>query len=218
MELYMRRRKGDAFDLLQLSTTATPADVASSYIKFSEICAPWRYTDAAVIEKAEELFLLVARAYAELADGDARARVVERRNRAATTLKPRPDAYAIKTGLLDAGGQFGAGQAHKEAGRYDQALPLLEFAADLDAQNAIYKAEAAHCRFLAAPQSQSTTALRMLAEAMRLDPQCGLACYYAGMIHVANGDLVRARTALGEAVRLTPRDDRAKQALAALPK
>jgi tetratricopeptide (TPR) repeat protein len=195
---------------------ASVADVATAWLALAERCAPWRFTGPheAVAEKATEVFLALSRAYAELADGDARQRLRERRQQArAAPVRPRADVYAIKTDHLDADGQFRAGLALKEAGRYTQALPLLEYAADLDAQNATYRAELAHCRFLDAPEVQGRRALEALAEAIRLDPRCAVAHLYSGAIHLAAGDVVKARAALAEAARLAPADPRVRTAL-----
>jgi hypothetical protein len=217
MTLYMRRRRGDAFDLLAIPITADAAAITSAYLKASELVAPWRFKSPAlaqVAEKAEELYLALARAYAELIDGEARGRLLERRRQTAQgPFKPRPDAFAIKTKLLDASAQFAEGMAHKEAGRYAQALPLLEFAADCDAQNATYKAEAAHCRFLDAPNTQSKRALGELEEAMRMDPLCALPAYYAAQVHLAAGEVGKARRELKHALRLAPDDARYRAAL-----
>lgn len=215
--LYLRHRRGDAFDLLGVPITADAAQVAKAYLELAQMVAPWRFTTPAltpVAEKAEELFFSLARAYGELSDGEGRARVAERRKRAAAApFKPRADVYAIKTNLLDATAQFAQGIAHKEAGRYVQALPLLEFAADCDAQNALYRAEAAHCRFLDSPTTQGKTALAELAEALRMDPQCIRAAYYAGQIYVAAGELDAAKASFQHVLKVAPNDARARRAL-----
>jgi tetratricopeptide (TPR) repeat protein len=217
MALYMRHRRGDAFDLLGLATSADLLQITSAYRHAAERVAPWQFTSAGlapVADKAEELFLALARAYAELADGDARTRVLDRRKRAAAApIKKRSDVYAIKTDLLDAAAQFTEGKAHKDAGRYAQALKLLDFAADCDVQNSEYRAEAAHCRFLDMPQAQAKRALDELAEALRADPGCAVAHYYVGQIRFALGDIAAARAAFKEALRISPADLRVQKAL-----
>ena len=92
---------------------------------------------------------------------------------------------------------------------------LLEFAADCDPQNGVYAAETAWCRFLIS-SSYAGRSLRELAEALRRDPNCGLAEYYAGEIHRRQGQAAEAEPHLRRALKLMSPDRRPIDALKAL--
>ena len=123
--------------------------------------------------------------------------------------------HLIKTDLLDSEAQFKKGKAAMEAGKYRDAVMLLEFASDCDPQNGIYAAELAWCRFLnssaAAPQ-----AIRELQETLRRDQNCGLAAFYAGEIERQVGNYDEAENHLRRAIKLMSPDRRPIDALKTL--
>ncbi len=92
---------------------------------------------------------------------------------------------------------------------------LLEFAADCDPQNGNYAAETAWCRFLISA-SYASRSLRELVEALRRDPNCGLAELYAGEIHRHLGQTAEAEPHLRRALKLMSPDRRPIDALKAL--
>ena len=111
------------------------------------------------------------------------------------------------------------GRALKEGERWSQALQQFAFAADCDAQNGAYRAEAAHCRFLLAPTSMGVQALEELREAQRIDPEAITPYLYAGEIAAQLGRFEEAETHLRSAARrLGPTDRRALDALRDLAK
>lgn len=135
------------------------------------------------------------------------------------TAGPAPASFRIETDLLDPEVQFKKGRALKEAERWSQALQQFEFAADCDAQNGAYRAEAAHCRFLLAPNSMAGKALEELKEAQRIDPEAVTPYLYAGEIAAHLGRFDEAETHLRAAAkRLGPTDRRALDALRDLAK
>nr|MBP9825003.1 hypothetical protein [Thermoanaerobaculia bacterium] len=132
---------------------------------------------------------------------------------------PTPASFRIETDLLDPEVQFKKGRTLKEAERWSQALQQFEFAADCDAQNGAYRAEAAHCRFLLAPSSMAAKSLDELKEAQRIDPEAVTPYLYAGEIAAHLGRYDEAETYLRTAAkRLGPADRRALDALRDLAK
>ena len=218
-QIYLAHRRLDAFDLLGLPVDANAALIREKYLLWAEKYAPWRYAHeplAALSEKALDLFLAGAKAYAELTDPEQKSLVLERRRNAAQPKKVRADVYAIKTELLDAEAQFREGKKRMTAGQYAAAAPFLELAANCDPQNGVYQSELIYCRFLDAP-STSKRAMQELADIMRMDPQCSTAALYAAEVALATGDLAGASAAYRRALQLNPQDRRAQDALARLP-
>ena len=132
---------------------------------------------------------------------------------------PAPASFRIETDLLDPELQYKKGRALKEAQRWGAALQQFDFAADCDPQNGAYRAEAAHCRFLLAPNSMAGRALDELKEAQRIDPESITPYLYAGEIAAHLGRFDDAETYLRSAAkRLGPADRRALDALRDLAK
>lgn len=212
VQAYMVHRRQDAFDLLGLPEEATPPLVHQKYLEFAQRFAPWTF-QGDLAEKAQDLFLAGAQAYGELTDSERRNTLIFRRK----TLREErarkaPGMHQIKTDLLDSEAQFKKGKAAMEAGKHREAIMLLEFAADCDPQNGLYASELAWCRFMnsssAAPQ-----ALRELQEALRRDPNCGIAAFYAGEIERQVGNYDEAEAHLRRAIKLMSPDRRPIDAL-----
>jgi tetratricopeptide (TPR) repeat protein len=216
MQAFLVYRRQDAFDLLGIPEEATLPVVHQKFLEFARRFAPWTFHGpelAGVEEKAQDLFLAGAQAYGELTDAERRNTLIFRRK----TLRDErarkaPSMHQIKTDLLDSEAQFKKGQAAMEAGKYRDAIMLLEFAADCDPQNGLYASELARCRFLnssaAAPQ-----AIRELQEALRRDPNCGIAAFYAGEIERQMGNYDEAEAHLRRAIKLMSPDRRPIDAL-----
>lgn len=221
MTAYLRHRKQDAFDLLDVAEDASLREVESAYLAFSQRFAPWRFTEgklAGLYEKAEDLFLAGGRAFGELYDRERRDELlIRRRNLRARAQRPAAaDRFAIQSELLDSELQFRKGKALMEAGRYDEAMEQLAFAHDFDPQNSLYRAELAYCRFQADASRYGEEADRELDETMRIDPKCGLAFYYAGLIKGRLADPAGAERCLRHAIKLLAPDRRPIEALKAL--
>ncbi|MGK2858611.1 MAG: DUF4388 domain-containing protein [Thermoanaerobaculia bacterium] len=194
MRVYLSFRRKDAFDLFELAETATSAELLDAWMSFAKRFAPWQFESEgpdALAEKAQDLFLGGARAYAELAEADRRNALIGRRRAARETPKPvevaKADSTASAPVLLDPEAQHRIGRQLSEAGRHREALSHFQFAAECDAQNGVYQAEVIYCKFqlMATTASQALTALK---EVMRIDPKCGLAWFYAGKVHSALGN------------------------------
>jgi hypothetical protein len=216
MQAYLSYRRQDAFDLLGAPEEGTAAGFEAAFLDFARRFAPWGLDSADLAEKARDLFLAGARAYAELSDVEQRNTLLFRRKTLRDERAKRPVAsFAIKTDLLDSESQYKKGKALMDAGKHREALMLLEFAADCDPQNGIYAAELAHCRFLLNPAG-AARALKELNEALRRDPGCGLAAFYAGEIERQVGNTAEAEAHLRRAIKLMSPDRRPIDALKAL--
>ncbi|MEW5847343.1 MAG: DUF4388 domain-containing protein [Myxococcota bacterium] len=213
---YLNYRKQDAFDLLGLKLDATPSAIRDKFLAFSQKYAPWTFQHPdlqPLAERAQDLFLAGARAYALLQDAEQRNSLIHRKMNPVQESRGNPDKYfAIKTNLLDATGQFKEGVARMNAGKFAEAIPFLEFASDCDPQKGLYRAELTWSRYRATPKL-AAQCLKDLQEAMRMDPECGLAVYYAGEISRALSDHAGADALLRKACKMLPNDRRPTEAL-----
>ena len=217
MELVLNHRRRDPFDLLGVDPARTTTTAHLCFLAFAEKFAPWRY-DESLVEKARDVFLAGARAYAHLCDPDRRSALIKGRKKT-TTSAPKAtvtNQFKVETDLLDAETQFQEGLQFAKSGNLTRALNQLEFAADLDPQNAIYRSELAFCRFRLDPDTNAMTAAEELSEAIRLDPQCGLALYYTGEILRQVGRLDEAEVFLKRALKPMAPDRRPVDALRSL--
>lgn len=217
MHAYLSHRGKDAYELLGLAEGAPLSEVQESYLAFAERFLPARFDTAelrGVADKARDLFLAGARAYGTLADPEQRTNLLDRRRvlRERTSALPPPD-YAIKTDLLDPDVQFQKGVALAEAGQYLDAITQLEFATDCDPGNGLYRAELAWCRHLQFGGMVTREVMAALEEAMRVDPACGLAAYYAGLLLAGLGREADAEGNLRRAMKLMKGDRRPIEAL-----
>ena len=216
-QAYLTFQRQDAFDLLGVPEDAPLAFIQFQYFDFARRFAPWRFGGPALVslaEKARELFLAGAKAYTELADAERRGALAYRRKtlRDEAERKSREPYFQIKTDLLDPETQYKKGVALRDSGKLKAALQQFEFAADCDPQNALYRAETAYTRFLDSP-SLAAKVLPELREAVRIDPQCGVAALYAGEVTGVLGDRAQAEVLLRKAGKLLPRDRRPVEAL-----
>jgi tetratricopeptide (TPR) repeat protein len=218
MELYLRFRKLDAFDLLGIQEDASREQIEQAYLDFSEKFHPSRFTSPelqSMKEKARDLFLAGGRSFGELQNPETRNSLIARRQSRFRQLSPEEarNAFAIKSNLLDSETQFAKGMALVKQGKYAEALELLQFAHDCEPQKALYRAELAYCRYRKAPEYEAKGAIDALRETVRIDPDCGLAYYYAGLIHADRGEFGEAEPLLQRAIKLMTPDRRPIEAL-----
>jgi Domain of unknown function (DUF4388)/Tetratricopeptide repeat len=216
MQAFLNYRRQDAFDLLGLPETAAPGTIEEKYLEFARRFAPWTLEQAELKpleDRARDLFFAGARAFAELADTEQRNTLLFRRRTLREERARKPTAFGgIKTDLLDSEAQFKKGRAAMEQGKHKDAVVLLEFAADCDPQNGLYAAELAYCRFLLS-SAHASQAIKDLQEALRRDPTCGLAAFYAGEISRETGFYDDAEEYLRRAIKLMSPDRRPIEAL-----
>ena len=217
MEIYLRYRELDAFDLLGVADeTASPNVVEEKYIEFSRKFAPWRFLNdelAHLLEKVQDLYLAGGRAYGELSDPGRRTLLIARRHRLLEDKRKEVESRtALRKEFLDSELQFKKGRALMRRGLHTEALHQLELAYDCDSRNSKYRAELAYCRFLHAPED-SDKCLVELSETVRLDAECGLAVYYAGLIEGKLGHAAQADALIRKALKMMIPDRRSIEAL-----
>lgn len=213
MAAYLAYRRRDAFDLLEIAETEGPVAITKAFLRFSDRFLPSKFDEHAsdgLREKAQEVFLAAARAYAELADPERREALVKRREK----LREQAQA-AAKAGpaaLIDPEELCRSGRTLMAAGKMREALSSFEMAAECDAQNGTYAAEAAWCRFQLRV-SPASTAIKLLKNAIRIDPASGVAHLYAGQVLTILGNRLEGQAYIGRAATLLPGDPRPAQAL-----
>jgi tetratricopeptide (TPR) repeat protein len=217
VEAYLSFRRKDSFDFLELPEDATEAEIDQRYLTAAQTYAPWSLEAMGVTDFAEQgelLFLRAARAYAELRGSESRGALLYRRKVLRDQEADRKKAkFAIETDLLDPEEQFQRGLVLAERGELGKALELLEFAVDCDPQSALYRAELAFRRDEFEAHRYRKQSIADLTEAARIDPQCGTARYYLGLILASEGDLAGAEAALRASIKLMAPDRRPIEAL-----
>jgi len=208
LSAFLSYRRKDAFDLLEIEETAGATQIVKAYLAMADRFLPSRFPESGLDglrEKAQQVFLAAARAYSELADPARREALVLRRE------KLREErAAAAKAGtaaMIDPEALWKSGVNLAAAGNLREALSSFELAAECDAQNGTYAAEAAWCRFRL-NVTPATNALKLLKNAIRIDPQCGVAYLYAGQVQAVLGKRMEAEGYLSRAAALLPNDPR----------
>jgi hypothetical protein len=217
MELVLNHRRKDPFDLLGVDPEQMASTAHLCFLKFAEKFAPWQFEEG-LAENARDVFLAGARAYAQVCDPDRRSALLKERKKAipAAPMAKTTNQFRVETDLLDADKQFQEGLQFAKSGDLSRALNQLEFASDLDPQNAVYRSELAFCRFRLDPDANAKRAAEELSEAIRLDPHCGLALYYSGEILRRVGRFDEAEVFLKRALKPMAPDRRPVDALRAL--
>jgi hypothetical protein len=214
LQTYLSYRRKDSLDLLGLEESAGTGQIEEAWLRFARDYAPWPLEGAGapdLADKARALFLAGSDAYAELRDAERRNVLLQRRRSERLRRDNQPRGDRIHTDLLDPEAQFQKGMELVAAGHDRKALELLQYAADLDAQNALYRAEAAWCRYRVL--GSAGRPLEELDEAVRADPRCGLAWYYMGVIQGDAGRVAEAEESLRRAIKLMSPDRRPIDAL-----
>ncbi|MGZ5452345.1 MAG: DUF4388 domain-containing protein [Thermoanaerobaculia bacterium] len=203
-------RQKDAFELLDLDINAGAVEINRAFVRAAERFVPSQYNEG-VRDKAQELLLAAARAYAELADPMRRQALVDRRTHKpamtaapAPAPPPHPTPSQRRRAIIDPEELYREGRAAAAAGKLRDALGYFEMAADCDAQNGTYAAEVAYARYQLLISPAAAT-LKSLKNAIRIDPRCGVAYLYLGRIQEALGNHVEAQAYLGRASTLMQR-------------
>jgi hypothetical protein len=216
METYLRYRELDAFDLLEVEENASPGDIRDKYIEFSRKFAPWRFANKELhhlLDKVQDLFLAGGSAYGQLSDPARRSLLIAQRHRLRQEKRKEMEARAaLRKEFLDSELQFKKGRALMRRGLHAEALRELELAHDCDPESSKYRAELAYCRYLSAP-AEADKCLVELSETVRLDPDCGLAVYYTGLIEGELGHGEQADALIRKALKMMIPDRRSLEAL-----
>jgi hypothetical protein len=216
LSAFLSYRRKDAFDLLEVEETAGAVPIVKAYLAMVDRFLPSHFPESgpdALREKAQQVFLAAARAYAELADPTRREALVKRREK----LREEREA-AAKAGaaaMIDPEALWKSGVNLAAAGNLREALSSFELAAECDAQNGTYAAEAAWCRFRL-NVTPAANALKLLKNAIRIDPECGVAYLYAGQLQGVLGKRMEAEGYLQRAATLLRNDPRPAAAAKAL--
>lgn len=208
MAAYLSFRRKDAFELLGLEPGASPTDVTRGWLEFAEKFRPARFVEPSdgVRDKAQEVFLAGARAYAELADPVRRDALVQNRARRQANVEARRteaigETTSTRRQLIDPEALWREGRDLAAKGKLREALSNFELASECDAQNATYAAEVAYCRFQLLISPAPIT-LKALKNAIRLDSRCALAYLYAGRVQKTLGNDLEGQAYIDRAERL----------------
>jgi hypothetical protein len=213
---YLGHKRKDAFDLLGVSDTDGLLHVKQAFLRIAERFLPTKFDENApdgIRDKAQEVLLAAARAYAELSDDARRDALVkhrERKREEAAAAKPE-----AKQAMIDPEELCRNGRDLALSGKYREALSYFEMAAECDVQNGTYAAEAVWCRFQLGI-TPASNALALLRHALRRDPRSGVTHLYMGKVMAVLGQKVEATAYIGRAAKMLPDDDRPGQALKAL--
>jgi Domain of unknown function (DUF4388) len=210
---FLSFRRKDAFELLELEETAGLVPIVKAYLAMADRFLPSHFPENApdgLREKAQDVFLAAARAYAELADPVRRDALVKRREKlreeAAAAAKAGPAAMIDPEALWKSGVNLAA------AGKLREALGSFELAAECDAQNGTYAAEVAWCRYRL-NITPAANAIKLLKNAIRIDPNSGIANLYAGEVLATLGKRLEGQAYISRAQALLPNDPRPADAM-----
>ncbi|MDX1631974.1 MAG: DUF4388 domain-containing protein, partial [Thermoanaerobaculia bacterium] len=216
MEAFLSYKRKDAFDLLDVPEDVDRPSLEEAWLRFAARFAPWELESAGdddLTEKARILFLAGSEAYAELADHERRGELLQRRRRTRERRARGGSRPKIETDLLDPAVQYRKGKRLLEEGKHSKALEFLRFAADVDPQNALYRAEAAYCQYELSPLRHREESLEELREAVRIDPASGPALYYLGLVEMEEERFAEAEDHLRKAIKPMAPDRRPIEAL-----
>jgi len=215
MAAYLGHKRKDAFDLLGVSEDAGLLHIKEAFVGMADRFLPTKFDEGArdgIRDKAQEVFLAAARAYAVLADDARREALVRYRQRKREeAAAPKPEAKK----MIDPEELCRNGRDLAVSGKFREALSYFEMASECDVQNGTYAAEAIWCRFRLGSLLASK-ALTELKHALRRDPQSGVTHLYLGKVMATMGQKVEAAAYIDRAARLMPGDDRPARALKAL--
>jgi tetratricopeptide (TPR) repeat protein len=218
LRAYLSFRRKDAFELLEIEEGSGVSVINASFVKFADRWLPTRFPEQEGLrDKAQEIFLAGARAFAELSDPDRRTSLVAKRTkvREEPVPEPEPAAAAPAPAVIDPEALHRQGRELADKGKYREALSYFDMAADCDAQNGNYAAELAWCRYQLMINSAQVT-LKTLKNVMRIDPRAGAAFLHTGNIHAVLGNRLEAEGYLRKAQSMMPKDRRPGEALRAL--
>lgn len=205
------------YERLELHRHASKQEIERAYKARQKAHHPDHITAGvpgrALRARAEEVFLMIRRAYETLVD-DAQRAHYDATLVAAESAEVQSDIAAS----LAAEAAFVRGQALTEAGDWREAIGELQSAADLNPAEAAYLAHLAWARFCSSPEEPeiATSALEMLDAAVDLRPDLEEAHVFAGLIQDKIGHRDAAVLSLRRAVECNPDSVRALRALRTL--
>lgn len=230
MGAYLRHRRVDPWGLLGVPREASEAELRRALLDHCRRFAPWSFESgdiASLRDKVEELFFAGVRAYS----------LATKREAPAAQPRPAPpppppapsptppagvalrvsrltaDELAFEDALLDPEDLYRKGLRYLKQGHLPRALQAFDTASSYDPQNSLYRAEAAHLLYQVSPSTATGQAREELETALRIDPNCGLAHYYYGLMLRDLRKVQAAKDSLRKAARLMKSDPRPVEAL-----
>ena len=166
-------------------------------------------------EKARDLFVAGGRAFGELSNPETRNSLIGRRQSRFRQLSSEEarNAFAIKSEPARLRNAVRQGNGPGEAGKVRGRARAPSVRARLRAPE---RALPGGARLLPLSQGagvRSEDRDGRLRETVRIDPECGLAYYYAGLIHADNAEFAEAEPLLQRAIKLMAPDRRPIEAL-----
>lgn len=216
-DLYMRHRTMDAFALLGVGENPPTGELKKSYMAFAERFAPWHYKGedlGGLADKAEELFMAGARAFATILNPELRTQEVMRKrntekSKTENRQKRAEEHFKINTNLLDADSQFQEGLTRFKQSNIKAAIEYFQQAADIEPRRGPFVAYLWYARYLSMPETSWQKAVEELAAAEKIDPRCDLLPFNAGEILRARGEYARAEEAYKRAFKVNPENRKA---------
>ena len=208
VQAFLEHRTKDPFDLLGVPEEVQVPAMRKAFLAAAERFPPARFRTSDLREKAEALLAAYARAYGGLVEPELLALHRKRRQIAAEKKKSAPrsaaDQFKIQTDLLDGGTQFASGKQRLESNNPKGALEYFQYAFDIEPR-ALYRAHLAWARYLVNPKSYARLALQELNEAMKSNPNCEEAPYFAGEIQRGEGQYDAAEASFRLAFKANPK-------------
>lgn len=208
MTAFLAHRTQDPFTLLGVQENAQPQVIRKAFLQLADRFSPVRFQSNELREKAEALVAAAARAYGVL--GEPELAEIWKKRRAAAREKEkghnRPTAaeqFRIRTDLLDAKSQFDDAKQRLSEGNFRGAFEYFEYTCDIDPRP-LHRAYRAWARHLMDNPRNARLALVELQDALKQDPGCEEAYFFAGEIQRHTSQWTGAEEAYRRAFKLNP--------------
>jgi curved DNA-binding protein CbpA len=202
-DLIARHGGLDHYELLGLHSNAGVAEIQAAFEELARLAHPsnaTRFGMPAGERPLRVLFEAATRAYETLMDPERRRLYNERQFIEVPSGGPTGERREVERREI-ARSRFERAQAYSNAGDFHNAILLLEQAVQTDARGEYW---AALARLQARNPSWSDRALASFRQAIQLDPNSADIRFALGQLFEQLGDLDRARTQYGAALRLDP--------------
>jgi tetratricopeptide (TPR) repeat protein len=185
--LVAKLAKADHFEVLGVAQAATGAQIKIAYFQLAKVYHPDAVpTDApAEVRKlAADVFAKVSEAWGVLGDDGKRAQYLD-------GLKTGAGTEVDVMHIFKAEEAFNAGTLLIKARRYQEALPKLEEAIKLNAEEAEFHMWKAWCQFLLSPEKRKAHAgaAAAIEAALKKNPHCIAGHLFLGQMAKITGDL-----------------------------
>jgi curved DNA-binding protein CbpA len=204
---FLEHRTREPFALLGVKPDVTAIALRQRFLELADTFSPVRFSSSELKEKAEQLLVAHARAFAMLADPEQKNLAIERRRVAEEKLRaPRPstvEQFKIRTDLLDAETQYAEGRKRLKEGNPRGALEYFEYACDIDPKPR-HRAWRAWARYRTDPARHARLAIQELNALMNEEGVTDEVFALAGQIHQQTGAHAEAESCFRRAYKLNP--------------